>query len=116
MEEACHGAEFCNPTNSFSHKRTGDGFVNDVTNVFNFGLARMLELEYTPQQIVEGMQDEVQVWERLLYTTGAALELSKCIYYIIAWDFHKNGAPILLSPQEMPDTQISDLYHQWRRP
>jgi hypothetical protein len=107
MEESCHGAEFCDPTNTVSHQRTGDGFVDDVANVFNFGLAKMLATEYSPQQIAEGMQEEAQVWERLLYTTGGALELSKCFYYIIAWDFNKHGAPILLNPTAMPNTQIS---------
>jgi hypothetical protein len=53
------------------------------------------------------MQREAQVWEHLLWTTDSAFKLSKCFYYIIAWDFHKNGVPILLSPQAMPDTQIS---------
>jgi hypothetical protein len=106
MDEVCRGAEFCDPTGAFSHQRTGDGFVDDVANVFNFGLEAMLTEDFSPQQIAEGMQDEAQVWERLLWTTGGALELSKCFYYLIAWDFHKSGAPALLTPAEMPDTEI----------
>jgi hypothetical protein len=107
MEDACHRAQFCDPSNSTSHHRTGNGFVDDVANVFNFGLAEMINQEFSPQQIAAGLQREAQVWECLLFSTGGALELSKCFYYIIAWDFHKNGAPVLLSPQEMPDTHIS---------
>jgi hypothetical protein len=32
----CQGAEFCNPRQTSSHRRIGDGFVDDVTNFFNF--------------------------------------------------------------------------------
>jgi hypothetical protein len=67
----------------------------------------MLKHDFTPQEIAIGLQEEAQVWERLLYTTGGALELSKCFYYIIAYDFNKNGVPVLLTPEAMPDTQIS---------
>ena len=67
MESMCHRAEFCNPTQSESHQRTGDGFVDDVANVSNHGLAIMLSDEtITPSDIAAGMQHEAQVWERLL--------------------------------------------------
>jgi hypothetical protein len=107
MDASCHGTKFCNPTGTLSHKRTGDGFVDDVALVFNFGLANMLKTHYTPEAIATGMQTEAQVWERLLWTTGGALNLAKCFYYVIAWNFHKNGTPILLTPSVMPNTSIS---------
>jgi hypothetical protein len=107
MESLCHGAEFCNPTQTESHQRTGDGFVDDVANVFNHGLAIMLSDDtITPADIAAGMQYEAQVWERLLWATGGALELSKCFYYILYYDFHKNGSPFLLAPHQMPNTEI----------
>jgi hypothetical protein len=66
----------------------------------------MLKHDLTSEEIALGLQEETQVWECLLYTTGGALELSKCFYYIIAYDFHKNGAPVLLAPEDMPGIQI----------
>ena len=42
MEEICHGASFCDPAQTIDHQRTGDGFVDDVTNVSNMGLAASL--------------------------------------------------------------------------
>ena len=32
-----------------------------------------------PVELVKGLQDEAQTWERLLYSTGGQLELSKCL-------------------------------------
>jgi endonuclease/exonuclease/phosphatase family metal-dependent hydrolase len=109
MESLCHGAEFCNPSQTESHQRTGDGFVDDVANVFNCGLATMLSDDtITPEDISAGMQFEAQTWERLLWATGGALELSKCFYYILFYDFRKNGTPFLLAPNEMPGTPPHD--------
>jgi hypothetical protein len=106
MESLCQGAEFCDPSQQFSHQRMGDGFINDVRNVFNFGIATMLAAHYSEQMIATGMQSEAQTWKRLLWSTGGALELFKCFYYIVSWQFHKNETPILLSPSEMEPINI----------
>jgi hypothetical protein len=106
MDDLCQGAEFCDPSQAFSHQRTGGGFVDDVANVFNFVLAAMLATHYSEEMISSGMQAEAQTWERLLWSTGGALELSKCFFYIMAWDFRKNGEPILLDLPHMPDIEI----------
>jgi hypothetical protein len=106
MDSLCQGAEFCDPTQAYSHQRTGDGFVDDVANVFNYGIAAQLQSTYSEAMIANGMQAEAQTWERLLYSTGGALELSKCFCYIMSWKFHKNGTPILLSPPEMPPLSV----------
>jgi hypothetical protein len=52
------------------------------------------------------MQAEAQTWERLLYSTGRALQLFKYFCYIMSWHLHKNGTPILLNPSEMPTLTI----------
>ena len=33
--------------------------------------------------------------------------MSKCFYYILYYDFHKNGSPFLLAPHQMPNTEIT---------
>jgi hypothetical protein len=67
----------------------------------------MLKTDFSPAYIVSGMRTKAQVWEHLLWTTGGALNLSKCFYYVVAWDFHKNGTTILLNPAAMSNTEIS---------
>jgi hypothetical protein len=39
------------------------------------------------------MQRTAQRWERLLHTTGGALNLNKCFWYGMEWAFNKAGAP-----------------------
>jgi hypothetical protein len=63
MAKLCTGAEFCNPRRTISHQRTGDGFVDDVTIFFNFGLATMLLQDSTFQDLAAGLQTEAQTWE-----------------------------------------------------
>jgi hypothetical protein len=100
------GSGILRPYTGILTQRTGDGFVDDVSNVFNFGLTAMLSAQYSEQMIANGMQAEAQTWERLLWLTSGALELSKCFFYIMSWDFHKNGTPILLSPIKMETIDI----------
>jgi hypothetical protein len=63
-----------------------------------------------PRGNCQGMQQEVQVWEKCFWVMDWALKLSKTIYcYILYYDFHKNGSPILLLPQHMPNTDIHSM-------
>ena len=41
------------------------------------------------------LQEVVQGWEHLLHTTGGQLELSKCSWYCISWDFTPVGLTIM---------------------
>jgi hypothetical protein len=93
MSNLCQGAEFCNPRQTSSHRRIGDGFVDDVTNFFNFGLAAMLLHEHGPIELAKGLKTEAQTWERLLCSTGGQLKLPKCLHCLMMFDFHPVGAP-----------------------
>jgi hypothetical protein len=106
MDNLCQGTKFCNPTQTFLHQRTGDGFVDDVANVFNFGTAAILASCHLEETIANGLQAEAQSWERLLWLTGGALELLKCFFYIMAWHFHKNNTPVLMDLPQMPNIAI----------
>ena len=41
------------------------------------------------------LQEAAQGWENLLHTTEGQLELSKCAWYCISWDFSPDGLPIM---------------------
>jgi hypothetical protein len=58
MTQLCTGAEFCDPRQTASHQRVGDGFVDDVTNFYNFGLAEMLHRAHGPAELASGLQTE----------------------------------------------------------
>jgi hypothetical protein len=106
MNKLCTGAEFCNPRQTTSHQRTGDGFVDDVTNFYNFGLAPMLLQDFDFRDLTAGLQTEAQTWERLLYSTRGQLELTKCLYYLMIFDFQPDGTPTLRKASDMGDDLI----------
>ncbi len=101
MFELCEGATFTNPQHTLSLRRTGDGFVDDVTNVCNFGFPESLTTNFPPPALANRLQTEAQTWERLLWSAGGALELTKCFYYLICWKFTKEGRPTMLAHDEL---------------
>jgi hypothetical protein len=52
--------------------------------------------------IVDILQIGAQHWEKLLFTSGGKLELSKCFLYIMHWKFSSEGIPSLTSKDELP--------------
>ena len=107
MCELCEGASFTNPQHSLSLKRTGDGFVDDVTNVCNFGFPESLTTNISPPALATRLQTEAQTWERLLWSAGGALELTKCFYYLICWKFDKAGRPSLIAHEDLRGCSIN---------
>jgi hypothetical protein len=45
--------------------------------------------------IISRMRYDAQLWHNLLWSSGGALELTKCQYHLMDWDFTIAGAPIL---------------------
>jgi hypothetical protein len=37
------------------------------------------------------MQSKAQIWEQLLYSSGGALELSKCFWYLMYWECQRQA-------------------------
>jgi hypothetical protein len=107
MFNLCHGASFCDPRNHLVHRRTSDGFVDDVTHWYNLGLLYSLLNDVSVQDIASGLEREGQSWERLLWTTGGKLELSKCLYYILFYKFEPDGTPRMESVTNMGDDLVS---------
>jgi ribonuclease HI len=70
-----------------------DGMLgrNDATDEFPCPL---------PDLIVAA-EESAQSWERLLFASGGALELSKCFAYIVYWDLSPSKEPRMLEPQEI---------------
>lgn len=53
-----------------------------------------------------------QSWERLLFASGGALELSKCFAYVMYWDL-SNGTHRLIAPDEIPGALTDDTGTTW---
>jgi hypothetical protein len=101
MSKLCKGAEFYNPRQTSSHQRIRDGFVDDVTTFFNFGLAPMPQHNAGPGELASGLHREAQTWERLVCSTGGQLELPKCLCCLMIFDSKPDGTPTLLKAADM---------------
>jgi hypothetical protein len=99
------GAEFTDPTQKRKTSRPIDGFVDDTTgctNRFTMELLLFTTERHNPQKsydllvaMVDDAQKMAQRWERLLWSTGGKLELTKCFTYILHWVFDDTGKPTL---------------------
>jgi hypothetical protein len=73
------------------------GFVDDITH-WNIDMERSLTSGDNSEMIQTETTVAAQWWEELLYTTGGNLELTKCFYYQIVWEFDADGNTILKEP------------------
>ena len=48
------------------------------------------------------MQDIAQDFERKLFTTGGALALNKCFWYLISWKWMEDGSATMKTLEEAP--------------
>jgi hypothetical protein len=108
MSEGATGIELIDPTLLKVIKLYTSGFVDDVT-LWIGNVLRSLQQNETPTMLLEETAEAAQWWESLLYATGGKLELDKCFFYLIYWEFNGEGLPRLLQPDEYPmDMTITD--------
>jgi hypothetical protein len=63
------------------------GFVDDSTCITGGNP------DDTLQELLEKMKNDAQLWHDLLWCSGGKLELSKCGYHVIHYDFDDSGIP-----------------------
>jgi hypothetical protein len=79
-----------------------DAFVDDAQNGLNDAY---LSSPWSIQQLTEKLAAMSQTWEKLLFSSGGALELSKCFYYLIYWEW-RDGIPNMVRKVDMPTTNL----------
>jgi hypothetical protein len=73
---------------TLEHRRLVDAFVDDTALGFtDDGKSSFSEL-------IASLESAAQTWEQLLHFSGGALNLSKCSWYVLFWDW-RNGRPQL---------------------
>ena len=48
------------------------------------------------------LQADAQHWEKLVSNSGDKLELSKCFFYLLYWQFSDDGVPTLTPKAQIP--------------
>jgi hypothetical protein len=76
------------------------GFVDDSTGTYNDFQPQQ---EHDLQTMTSRMQSDAQKWNDLLWCTGGKLELTKCSFHVLWFEFKPNGTPVsILDPPEHP--------------
>jgi hypothetical protein len=99
MKEKAIGANLISPDKNFAVSQVASGFVDDITH-WNIHMSRSLIEGDTTETINAETTTAAQWWEELLCTTGGKLELSKCFYYPIIWEFDHDGNATIQEPSQ----------------
>ena len=70
-----------------SHSRSSDAFVDDTSVGFTSND------ESTYSDLISRLQSVAQTWEKLLFLSGGKLNLKKCSFFVLKWEW-KSGRPV----------------------
>jgi hypothetical protein len=88
--QVSHGASFTTPHGTETVKLAMVAFVDDSTGTYN---------KFQPQsepditKMLPHAQHDCQTWNDLLWCLGGKLELTKCSYHVLRFEFLRNGVP-----------------------
>ena len=85
-------------------RSTIDGFVDDTSLFTNLPFN-----QHSLETAVNNVQSTTQLWAQLLEASGGKLELQKCFYYVLKWNFTSDGEPIPMSIAEQAAANITPI-------
>lgn len=100
-----NGATFCSPDKSVEIAFSIIGFVDDSncqTNAFTS------DPQPSPASLAKLAEDDAKLWSSLLWLSGGYLELQKCSYHFIHFQFEPDGTPHIQGGPVGPDIKIKD--------
>jgi hypothetical protein len=81
------------------------GFVDDSTGQVNNFLQ---DQQPEPKILLERMTHDAQLWSDLLWLSGCLLELSKCSYHFLYFNFRPDGTALPRAGQVGPALTVLD--------
>jgi len=82
----------------------GDAFVDDAGLGCTAHIPKSADI-YLVQRTAATLPTQLEIlaqqWERLLFSTGGALNLNKCFWFLLSWTW-KGGRPILQTTSSLP--------------
>jgi hypothetical protein len=88
----------CKTRRQTTTTRAKDGFVDDLTARENQFLTSLRINHHRIEHIAIELQAMAQQREKMLHSTGSALELSMRFYKLIKWVFNAHFNPVLVTP------------------
>ena len=83
-----HRMNFAPIAGGRAHSRSSDAFVDDTS----VGFTSSDDSSY--EDLITRLESVAQSWEKLLHLSGGKLNLSKCSYFILRWEW-QSGRPVL---------------------
>ena len=99
MRAKSDGARFFDPYREIVIHKISSGFVDDITHLVNSFL-QSLQGDDSLQELARQTTTTAQWWEELLHATGGKLELQKCFFYMMYWEFDREGVARLTKTEE----------------
>lgn len=96
-----HSARINSPISKIFSDHRVQAFVDD-SRLF------LIFQNHLSREIFEHLKEDVQLWEKLLYATGAKLELKKCKFLVFTWKFDADGNPSVETMTDASDMKIQD--------
>ena len=96
---------FASPDDGYQHNRLIDAFVDDTSLAFNDYYQQMPFPE-----MVKTLENAAQTWQRLLSYSGGALNLKKCSWSCMYWQW-TNGRPQLCHTESQTDHPTIRIDH-----
>ncbi len=105
FEEQAYGASYESVDGDTKVRLFMAGFVDDNAGQVNlFGD----NVPPTPDKLLAMMQHDGQLWANILRESGGNLELPKCSYHFVFYDFLQSGKPILKAGRVGPKLKLLD--------
>ena len=89
---------FMDPWGNIFDEQNADSYVDDMSLGCNNAHLRE---QMCYKELIKYGQESAQIWEQILYSSGGALELRKCFWYLMHWQWVK-GQPQLVTKLETP--------------
>eukprot|EP00957_Ditylum_brightwellii_P007049 533487-Ditylum_brightwellii.AAC.1 len=89
FDESAHDATFVSPDQVHQVLRTILGFVDNANNQVN----EFVNNKVTIEQLLSLIQQDSKLCSKLLWLSGGLLELSKCSYHFLHFNFKPDGSP-----------------------
>jgi hypothetical protein len=102
-QERAYGALFESPDCKVTITFSMVGFVDDSTGTVN----DFANNAATVENFLSKLQHDAQLWNDLLWCSGGMLELPKCSYHFLHFEFDDSGAPHPLGGAVIPITPKS---------
>eukprot|EP00957_Ditylum_brightwellii_P093576 7125648-Ditylum_brightwellii.AAC.1 len=102
-DELGNGANFCDPLQLITVHVSMVGFMDDATGQTH----EFCNNHAVPEQLIELMQPDVQLWSDLLWLLCGLPDVDKCSYHFIYYCLLADGTTIMRSQRPGPPLDVT---------